>query len=190
MRLSRPLLCLVLSVFCAATALAAEVPQDARKHTTLGKYVTSAEAYAMWRKAPGKVHVIDVRTPEEYAILGHPDMAVNIPFMLWTGVFDAGRKAYPLAPNPRYLDAVKARFKPGDTLLLMCRSGHRSAPAVNALAAAGYTEVYSVVDGFEGDAVSDKASPDFGKRNKNGWRNEPLPWTTDLDPALVYQPAR
>jgi Rhodanese-related sulfurtransferase len=190
MRALRPLALLVLMLCCAATALAADPPQDPRKLTKPGKYVTSAEAYAMWRKAPDKVHVIDVRTPEEYAILGHPTMAVNLPFMLWTGVFDAQKKAYPLAPNAHYLAAVKARFKPGDTLLLMCRSGHRSAPAVNALADSGFTDVYSVIDGFEGEAVGDKASPDFGKRIKNGWRNEPLPWTTDLDPALVYLPAK
>ena len=97
---------------------------------------------------------------------------------------------YPLAPNHGFVAEVARRFKPGDTLLLMRRSGHRSAPAVNALAEAGFINVYSVIDGFEGDPVADRASPDFGKRIRNGWRNEPLPWTTELDPALVYTPAK
>ena len=42
------------------------------KQTTLGLYVTGAEAYEQWKAAPDKVKVIDVRTPEEYAFVGHP----------------------------------------------------------------------------------------------------------------------
>ncbi|OIO02304.1 MAG: hypothetical protein AUJ49_06445 [Desulfovibrionaceae bacterium CG1_02_65_16] len=179
-----------LLVLCASAALAAGSPSDPRKRTNPGKYVAAVEAYAMWRKTPAAVHIVDVRTPEEYALLGHPAMAANLPFMLWTGVFDARRRAYPLAANPDFVPEVKRRFKPGDTLLLLCRSGHRSAPAVNALAAAGFTDVFSVVDGFEGDPVAEAGSPDVGKRIQNGWRNEPLPWTTELDPALVYLPGR
>ena len=180
----------LLLLFAATTALAADPPSDPRKLTKPGKYVTSVEAYEMWHQNPSTVRIIDVRAPEEYAVLGHPAMAANLPFMLWTGVFDAQRRMYPLAPNHGFVAEIARRFKPGDTLLLMCRSGHRSAPAVNALAEAGFINVYSVIDGFEGDPVADRASPDFGKRIRNGWRNEPLPWTTELDPALVYTPAK
>ena len=54
-----------------------ELPE--RKRTTLGLYVTAAQAYEMWKSAPDKVKVIDVRTPKEYAFVGHPEMAWNIP---------------------------------------------------------------------------------------------------------------
>ena len=37
-------------------------------------YVTAAQAYEIWKAAPDKVKVIDVRTPEEYAFVGHPEM--------------------------------------------------------------------------------------------------------------------
>lgn len=46
-----------------------------------------------------------------------------------------------------------------------------------------------MVDGFEGDKVADKASPDFGKRLKDGWRNSKAPWATDLDEKRVHLPA-
>ena len=54
------------------------------KQTTLGLYVTAAQAYAMWQAAPDKVKVIDVRTPEEFAFVGHPAMAWNVPIAFVT----------------------------------------------------------------------------------------------------------
>jgi len=39
-----------------------DVPKG--KQTALGLYVTAAKAYEMWKAAPDKVKVIDVRTPE------------------------------------------------------------------------------------------------------------------------------
>ena len=180
---------LALCLFLAAAALAADAPQDQRKHTKLGKYATALESYDMWRAAPTTVFIVDVRTPEEYDFLGHPNMAANVPSMLWTGVYDAAKKAYPLAPNPKFVELMKQRYKTTDTVVLLCRSGQRSAAAANKLAEAGFTNVYSVVDGFEGEKVADKASPDFGKRLKDGWRNSKAPWTQDLDAKLVYLPA-
>ena len=184
------LLCALLSLGTLCSALAAEAPADTRKHTKAGKYVTALEAYEMWRAAPGKISIVDVRTPEEYDFLGHPDMAPNVPVMLWTGIYDAAKKAYPLAANPAFVDEMKRRFKPGDTLILMCRSGHRSVNAANQLTQAGFTNVYSMVDGFEGDKIADKASPHHGHRLLDGWRNSKAPWTTDLDEKLVYAPAK
>ena len=43
-----------------------------------------------------------------------------------------------------------------------------------------------LVDGVEGDKVSDPDSVFVGKRMKNGWKNSGLPWTYDLDPKLMY----
>jgi rhodanese-related sulfurtransferase len=60
--------------------------------------------------------------------------------------------------------------------------------AVNQLAQAGYQNVYNIIDGMEGDTVNDPESTYHGKRMKNGWKNAGLPWTYDLDPALVWHP--
>ena len=189
-RIFLPCLC-CLSLAAASlpsTALAADQPQDQRKQTKLGKYVTAVEAFEMWSAAPAKVSVVDVRTPEEYDFLGHPTMAMSVPSMLWTGKFDAQKKAYPLAENHAFVELMKQRFKPTDTLLLICRSGQRSATAANKLIDAGFTNVYSIVDGYEGEKIADKTSPNFGKRLHDGWRNSKNPWTQDLDEKLAYIP--
>ncbi len=57
------------------------------------------------------------------------------------------------------------------------------------MAKLGFTNVYSVTDGFEGDKITEEDSYNKGNRMKNGWRNAVLPWTTDLDPSLVYTAA-
>jgi rhodanese-related sulfurtransferase len=177
------LLCLA-----ATAALAAATPEDKSKQTKAGKYVDAKEAFEMHQASPAKVHIVDVRTPEEYDFVGHPAMAANVPVMLWTGKWNPEKKNFPLAENPDFVAELKKRYQPGDTLILMCRSGQRSAAAANKATEAGFTNVYSMVDGFEGDKVSDAASPDKGKRTLNGWRNAKAPWTYSLDEKLVYAP--
>ena len=162
-------------------------PVDSRKHTVLGKYVTSIEAYEMWKAAPEKVKVIDVRTPEEYYFVGHAAMARNIPFVFFTHHWDADRQAPVMEPNPDFLAHVREHYQPGDTLLVMCRSGGRSRKVVDLLAKEGFEHVYNVIDGMEGDTVRDPDSVFQGKRTKNGWKNSDLPWTYQLDPELVYR---
>jgi len=161
-------------------------PSDTRKHTTLGKYATSMEAYIMYRGKPKEVAILDVRTPEEYEFVGHPEMAVNIPVKLCTTKFDAEKKHYVLADNPDFVAQVSKRFGKNDTILVMCRSGQRAAVAVNLLAQAGFTNAYNIVDSFEGDAVNDPESVYNGKRMRNGWKNYGLPWTYALNPELVW----
>jgi rhodanese-related sulfurtransferase len=176
---------MALVVLAASLAPAADTPKDARKQTTLGLYLTAAEAMAMWQADPA-VRLLDVRTPEEYAFVGHAPMAANIPLAFVTHAFDPASKSYAMAPNPDFLALAKARYAATDTILVMCRSGQRSGPAVNKLAEAGYAKVYNVVDGFEGDPVADKDSPEFGRRTVNGWKVAGLPWTYGLDPVLVF----
>ena len=49
--------------------------------------------------------------------------------------------------------------------------------AVNQLAKAGFTNVYNIVDGMEGDTVDDAGSVFAGQRLRNGWKNAGCPWT-------------
>jgi len=163
-----------------------EIPKD--KQTTLGLYVTGKEAYDMWQKDQQKIKIIDCRTPEEYAFIGHAPMAANIPSKFMTSDWDEKKKGYAMKPNPNFVKEVQKRFTKEDTILVMCRSGQRSAPAVNLLAKAGYTKVYNIPEGFEGDKVKDPQSPNHGKRMQNGWRLANLPWTYDLDVNLIYLP--
>jgi len=171
-----------------APALTGAAPQDhqlpERKQSTLGLYVTAAQAYEMWKTTPEKVTLIDVRTPEEYAFVGHPEMAWNVPFAFVTYQRKDGKTEYGPKMNPDFVAEVKQLAGPTDTVLLMCRSGDRSAKAVDMLAAAGFKKVYTVIDGFEGDKVKDPESVFLGKRMKNGWKNS-APWVYDIDPEKI-----
>ncbi|MGQ9688719.1 MAG: rhodanese-like domain-containing protein [Desulfobaccales bacterium] len=165
------------------------LPEDPKKHTSLGLYVSAKEAFEMWQKDKDKIKILDCRTPEEYAFVGHAPMAVNIPSQFMTYRWNPEKKDYVMKDNPKFVPQVKKVFKPTDTILVMCRSGHRSAASVEKLAKAGLKNVYNIHDGFEGDKIKDKNDPNVGKRMKNGWRNSGLPWTYDLDANLMYLPA-
>jgi rhodanese-related sulfurtransferase len=178
---------LIFVSFCSISWAETPAPKDERKHTTLGKYVTSLEAYEMWKANPAKIKIIDCRIAEEYAFVGHAPMAINIPSMLWTGKWNAEKNDYYLEPNAEFEAQVKQKAGYDDTIMIMCRSGHRSSASVNRLAKVGFTNVYNIVDGFEGDMVTDEESYSKGKRAKNGWKNSPAPWTYQLDPGLIYQ---
>jgi rhodanese-related sulfurtransferase len=158
----------------------ADIPEP--KQTSLGLYVTAKEAYEKWLAAPEKVKILDVRTPEEFIFVGHPTMAWKIPVAAQTWGWDAGKKQFPMKPLPDFASRVKKIAKPGDTLLVMCRSGGRSAIAVNVLARAGFKNVWNIVDGFEGDRVDDTESVFQGMPMRNGWKNSGCPWTYDLTP--------
>lgn len=166
----------------ASPASSRQLPQD--KQTTLGLYVTAREAYEMWKADPERVRIIDVRTPEEYGFVGHPEGAWNIPLAFVTYRRHEGKFEYKPQFNPDFVAEVRKLAGPKETLLLLCRSGGRSAMAVNQLAAVGFTNAYNVTDGFEGDKVDDPESVFHGKRMRNGWKNS-APWTDAIDVERV-----
>ncbi len=168
------------------TELGAGLPEG--KRTALGLYVTAKEAYEKWQAEPDKVKIIDVRTPEELLFVGHPIMAWKIPVATQSYEWDAEKKKFPMAPLPDFVSRVSEVAKPDDTIMVMCRSGGRSAIAVNFLAKAGFKQVYNIVDGMEGDAVEDPASVFQGQRLVNGWKNSGCPWTYKLTPERMVLP--
>jgi rhodanese-related sulfurtransferase len=172
--------------FAYAQATNTELPKE--KQTTLGLYVTAKEAYEKWKANPTTVKILDVRTPDEYINIGHAAMAWNIPAFLQTWNWDESKQHFSIKPNPDFMNNVKQVFKPDDTILVTCRSGGRSAWAVNQLAAAGFKYVYNITDGFEGDTVDDPQSVYLGQRLKNGWKNSGVPWTYVIDPKLMKLP--
>ena len=162
------ILCLV---FFASQGIAeTSVPQDKRKQTVIGKYVTARQAYEMWKADPDRVRILDCRTREEYLSLGHPTMAYSIPAHVRT-------RGGALRDNPEFEARARQRFAPGDVILVICRSGYRSAGAADRLAGAGFRNVYNVVDGFEGRDGDGGAAA--------GWKNSGAPWTRDVNPELL-----
>jgi rhodanese-related sulfurtransferase len=158
------------------------------KQTTPGLYVTAKEAYDKWKSNPDKVKILDVRTTEEYLYIGHAAMAWSIPAFLQTYTWDAEKQQYKMKPNPNFITQTNSVFKPGDTILVTCRSGGRSALAVNQLAAAGFKQVFNITDGMEGDTIDDPQSLFNGQHLKNGWKNSGCPWTYKLVPDLILIP--
>lgn len=129
----------------------ADLPKE--KQTDLGFYLTAQETYTKWNTDPQKVKVLDVRTPEEYLFIGHADMARNIPIGFVAHQWNSEKNEPVFTPNTNFIEAVKTVFSNEDIILVTCRSGGRSAVAINALAKAGYKQVYNIIDGMEGDTV-------------------------------------
>jgi rhodanese-related sulfurtransferase len=164
----------------------ANLPKE--KQTVLGLYVTAKEAYEKWKAEPDQVKIIDVRTPEEFLFVGHPTLAWKIPVAAQVYEWDAGKGQFPMRPLPDFVSRVSEVAKPDDTLMVMCRSGGRSAIAVNLLAQAGFKHVHNIIDGMEGDSVEDPASVFAGQRLRNGWKNSGCPWTYKLTPERMVLP--
>jgi len=117
------------------------------------------------------------------------DMAWNVPLALQTYEWQAEKQHFAMKLNPDFIQQVKQLASSSDTILVICRSGGRSAMAVNQLAEAGFTNALNVIDGVEGDTVDDPSSGSLGKRLKNGWKNSGLPWTYALDPKQMRLPS-
>lgn len=159
--------------------------------TSLALYVTPREAYVMWQADPEGVHILDVRTFEEYVFGGHVEAATNIPLVFPR--FDPAGPSMPGRPpgcsgeaNPDFVTEAQKVCGPDDVILVYCSTGGRAAMAVNVLAQAGFTRVYNIVNGFEGDKVNDPGSVYHGKPMRNGWKNEGLPWGYNFDPELIW----
>ena len=168
------------------TELKANLPKE--KQTALGLYVTAKEAYESWQAEPDKVKIVDVRTPEEFLFVGHPTMAWKIPFAAQSYEWDAKKEKFPMTPLPDFVSRLNRIAKADDTLMVMCRSGGRSAMAVNVLAQAGFKHAYNIIDGMEGDANGDSESVAQEQPLKTGWKNSGCPWTKKLTPERMVLP--
>jgi rhodanese-related sulfurtransferase len=158
------------------------------KQTVLGLYVTAKEAYEKWKAEPEKVKILDVRTPEEFLFVGHPTMAWKIPIAAQVYEWDPEKEKFPMKLLTDFVSRVKEIAKPEDPIMVMCRSGGRSAIAVNLVAQAGFKNAYNVIDGMEGDLVEDPDSAFQGQRLRNGWKNSGCPWTYKLTPDRMVLP--
>lgn len=104
---------------------------------------------------------IDVRSEMEFLFVGHPVGAIMVP---WNDGPD-------WEVNPHFVAHVKKAASVDRPIVLICRSGNRSKDAGAALEQAGFTAVYNVLHGFEGEL------DERHQRGKTaGWRHDGLPW--------------
>jgi rhodanese-related sulfurtransferase len=123
--------------------------------------VTPPEAWQLVQQ--GAARLIDVRTAPEFKFVGRVPGTANVE---WHGK-DPG-------PRARFLELLRAAADRNEAVLLICRSGVRSHAAASVASAAGFTRVYNVLEGFEGQIDANR------QRGKvNGWRFAGLPWEQD-----------
>jgi len=114
----------------------------------------------------GAATLVDVRSPEEYRFVGHVPGSLNVAWATGTA----------LTRNPRFVRELEAKLG-GDksrVVLLLCRSGRRSALAAEAATKAGFTAVFNVLEGFEGELDARQQ-----RGHGDGWRFHDLPWEQD-----------
>jgi len=132
--------------------------------------ISCAEAWRLLHEDPSAV-LVDVRTDAEWKYVGTPDLAT-----LNKEVVTAQWKVFPdMDLNGVFRAEVEQHgVGPANTVLLLCRSGQRSAAAAEALTAAGYRCCYNIAEGFEGDKDA------HGHRGiLGGWKVRGLPWVQD-----------
>lgn len=182
---------LLLTLSLTSSLFAAEIPSKPSKQTDLGLYLTAQEAFELKQEQPLTL-LVDVRSLPEITFLGMPTLAdAHIPFKTQQDYSDYNAKtgSFKMKLNPSFVADIEALIAERElnrnaSIILMCRSGGRSAQAADKLTQAGFTRVFSVVDGYEGDKA--KSGKLAGQRVVNGWRNAGLPWSYQLDFSKLH----
>ena len=140
----------------SARALASSLPYSGA--------LTPAEAHELLKQAP-EVLLVDVRTAAELAWVGKPLIDDSqYKHIEWT--------RYPGGvANPDFLDSLRAVANVDTPVLLLCRSAARSKSAAKAAAEVGFTKVYDILEGFEGNKDAQGHRKSVG-----GWCWRGLPW--------------
>jgi rhodanese-related sulfurtransferase len=127
------------------------------------EHLEPGDAYEFLRKHPDAL-LIDCRSEMEYLFVGHPVGALHV---AWNDGAD-------WSINPHFVGQVKKLAGTNHNtraIVLICRSGNRSQEAGEALGRAGFTRVYNVVHGFEGEL-----DESHHRNSISGWRFSGLPW--------------
>ncbi|WP_382158730.1 rhodanese-like domain-containing protein [Hydrogenophaga sp. ANAO-22] len=112
----------------------------------------------------GEARLVDVRSAEERKFVGHVPESLHVPWATGTS----------LTRNPRFVRELEAKVGKEARVLLLCRSGKRSALAAEAATKAGFTQVFNVLEGFEGEIDAQQH-----RGGQDGWRFHRLPWVQD-----------
>lgn len=186
----------LLTLLCSAQAPAVTLTVDQvpeAKRTQDQHYLLPQEVYDFKTQEANQTLLVDIRTPSELQFVGYtPLIDGNVPYIIYDySDWDAKNKEYKRDFNSGFTMQIESLLKKSGVtggkqarIILMCRSGDRSAKAADLLAKSGYTNVWSAIEGFEGDKAKD--GPNKGKRTVNGWKNANLPWTYELDKTKAF----
>ena len=146
----------------ASPALAQARQQAVADQLPYAGSVSPQVAWALFSR--GEAVIVDVRTAEERKFVGQVPETRHVAWM--TGLS--------LSRNPRFVKELEAKAGKDEVILLLCRSGKRSAAAAEAATRAGFKNVFNILEGFEGDLDEEQRRGAF-----NGWRHAGLPWVQD-----------
>lgn len=124
------------------------------------KEINPQEAYDVLKREPEAIY-LDVRSIPEFEE-GHPVGAINIPLLHFA-------PGMGMVPNNDFLGVAEANLSKSAKILVGCKTGGRSARAVDLLSQAGYTNVSNVRGGYLG--VVDH----YGRLLEPGWSILDLP---------------
>jgi rhodanese-related sulfurtransferase len=124
--------------------------------------VTPAVAWKLFSQ--DEALLVDVRSAEERKFVGHIPGSIHVPWATGTA----------LTRNPRFVRELEAKTGRNTPVLLLCRSGKRSALAAEAATKAGLGLVFNVLEGFEGE-INEQGH----RGTADGWRFRGLPWVQD-----------
>ena len=129
------------------------------------KYAGKVSPEEAWKLfVNGQAHLVDVRAAEERKFVGHVPNTFHV----------AWQTGPALIKNPRFLRELENKLSKDAVILLLCRSGKRSAAAAETATAAGFKNVFNVREGFEGELDENQQRGAVG-----GWRQRGLPWVQD-----------
>jgi rhodanese-related sulfurtransferase len=135
------------------------------------KEVSAQEANEIMTKDPSVIY-LDVRSTQEFD-QGHPLRAINIPIMnLVPGMG--------MVPNGEFVTVVEANIPKDASVLVGCKSGGRSARAVEILSEMGFKNLANVRSGFVG------AMDMTGKIVEPGWSLLNLPQCSSCEENASY----
>ena len=164
------------------------------QHTPFELYLDAREAYDMKMNNPDSVLFLDVRNRPEIHYIGMADaIDANIPYRFDSVEWKLKKKGpfgtFKKPKNPDFAVAVENVLKhrglnKDSPVIIMCTSGSRAPFAAKVLYKAGFTQVYTQVEGFEG--VKAESGEHKGERVVDGWKNLGLPWSYDLPPEKMY----
>ncbi len=185
----------ILTLLVSSNASAIDKSQVKEKwHTPFDLYLTAREAYDLITSRPDEMLFIDVRNRPEIHYIGMADQIdANIPFYFdstqWKPKKDGIHGTFRKIRNTDFEAAVENALRlkgltKESPVIIMCTSGSRAPHAARAMHEAGFKQVYTQVEGFEG--IKAKEGENKGKRVVAGWKYEGLPWSYDLPASKMY----
>lgn len=121
--------------------------------------LTPKEAFALLQEE--STLLVDVRSQAELDLVGRVPNAKHIEWAFYPGMI----------ANAAFSQQLQAQVAPDQAIVFMCRTGGRSHNAAMLAQQLGYSRVFNMVEGFEGEANQQKQ-----RTLINGWKHADLPW--------------